>query len=338
MSMMKAVVQDRYGATEVLELRQVERPVPRVDEVLVRVRAASVHADVWHVVAGFPYVLRLMGAGVFRPKNRVPGTDLAGQVVAVGKEVTRFQPGDEVFGEVVGGYQWKNGGAFAEYAAVPAKELALKPRRLTFEQAAAVPTPGLIALRNLRAAGEIGPGTKVLVNGAGGAVGGFAVQIAKASGAEVTAIDCASKLEMLRSIGADHVIDYTLEDFTRGSKRYDIIFDVASNLTFSGCRRVLTPDGTYVLIGHDHYGEAGHRWLGNVPRAIKLLLLSRFSTQLPKFDFSVDNQELLAALIELIEAGKLTPVVDRTFPLGEVPEAIRYLQSGQAKGRIVVVP
>ncbi len=235
---MKAIVQFEYGVPgDVLDLQEIDKPVVKDDEVLVRVRATSVHPDIWHVVAGRPYIIRLMGLGVLKPKSGVPGTDVAGLVESVGKNVTQFEPGNEVFGEIVGGIQWKHGGAYAEYVSVSEDELALKPTNLTFEQAAAVPTSGLIALRNLRDGGPVRSGQRVLINGAGGNVGSFAVQIAKAYGAQVTGIDCTEKMELMRSTGADHVIDYTQEDFTSGSKRYDIILDVASNLSLSDCRR-----------------------------------------------------------------------------------------------------
>ena len=248
----KAMVQEKYGSpVDVLELRDIYKPVLEDDEVLVRVHASSVHPDVWHVVMGLPYVLRLMGAGLLKPKNGVPGTDVAGRVESVGKSVTQFQQGDEVFGETIKGYQWANGGAYAEYVSVPEDSLALKPANITFEQAAAVPTSGLITLQNLPNEGRLQSGQRVLVNGAGGGVGALAVQIAKAYGAEVTGVDSTKKLEMVRSLGADRVIDYTQEDFTQGGERYDLIFDIPGNHPFSDCRRVLTPEGTYVLIGHE---------------------------------------------------------------------------------------
>ena len=241
---MKAIVQDAYGSPDVLKLQEIDKPVAEDDEVLVRVRAASVHPDVWHVLTGLPYVLRLMGAGLRKPRNPVPGTDVAGLVESVGRNVTRFRSGDEVFGETLKGMQWINGGAYAEYATAPESALALKPANVTFEQAAAVPTSALIALPSLRAGGEIQAGQKVLVNGAGGGVGSVAVQLAKAFGADVTGVDSASKLDMVRSIGADQVIDYTQEDFTRRGERYDLIFDIPGNYSLSDCRRALTPGGT----------------------------------------------------------------------------------------------
>ncbi len=334
---MKAIIQSKYGSIDDLELREIDKPLVQDKDVLVRVRAASVHPDVWHVVTGLPYALRLMGAGLLRPKNSIPGTDVAGHVEAVGKDVTRFQPGDDVFGETHLGSQWRNGGAYAEYVAVPEDALALKPANVTFEQAAAVPTSGLIVLLNLRGRARVKPGQRVLVNGAGGGVGIFALQIVKAHGANVTAVDGTEKLDMLRSIGADRVIDYTQEDFTQSRERYDLIFDIPGNRSFADYRRVLSPNGTYVLIGHDHFGRFGRRFLGSLPVFFKLMAISLFVKQLPAPDFSMPNKrESMAVLRELIEAGKLTPVVDRTFPLSEVPEAIRYLQEGHAKGKVVI--
>jgi NADPH:quinone reductase-like Zn-dependent oxidoreductase len=334
---MKAIVQDKYGTPDALELREIDKPVVKDDEVLVQVHAASVHPDVWHVVRGLPYVLRLMGAGLLKPKNRVPGTDAAGHVESVGKNVTRFQPGDEVFGETLKGYQWTNGGTYAEYMSVAQDALAQKPANITFEQAAAVPTSGLIALQNLPNEGRLQPGQSVLVNGAGGGVGALAVQIAKAYGAEVTGVDNTQKLEMVRSLGADRVIDYTQEDFTQGDERYDLIFDIPGNHPFSACRRVLTPDGKYVLIGHDRFGQGVGRWFGSVPRLLKLVALSPFVSQIPTPNFStLDRKNQMVILKELLEAGKITPVIDRTYPLSKVPEAIRYLEEGHVQGKVVI--
>ena len=333
---MKAVVQDTYGSPDVLRVREIDRPSVGDDEVLVRVHAASVHPDVWHVVSGRPYVLRLMGAGLRRPRIRVPGTDMAGHVDSVGRNVTRFRPGDEVFGETLRGSQWTNGCAFAEYVSIPQDALALKPGNVSFEQAAAVPTSGLIALRNLPRE-RVRPGRSVLVNGAGGGVGAFAVQLAKAYGAKVTGVDHSTKLDLVRSLGADHVIDYTREDFTRSGERYDLIFDVPGNHSFSDCRRALVPEGTYVLIGHDHFGDVGGRWLGSLPHFFELMALSLFRRQLPKLSMTTPSKEdSMAVLRDLLESGKLTPVVDRTYPLDQVAEAIRYLTEGTANGRIVI--
>jgi len=333
---MKAIVQDRYGLADVLELREIERPTPTDEEVLVRVRAASVHADVWHAMSGVPYVLRIMGSGVRAPKHRVPGTDLAGVVESVGKNVTKFRPGDEVFGQSLLANLWRNGGALAEYAVVPETMLELKPAGLTFEQAAAVPTSGSLAVQHVRDEGRVQPGETVLINGAGGAVGSFAVQLAKAYNANVTGVDATGKLEMLRSIGADQVLDYTKEDFTRRDERYDFILDIAGNHRWSECRRALTADGTYVLSGFDQYGRSGRRWFGSLGRFAKLIVISPFVSHLHPFRGTKDPEDRLIVLKELIEAGKLMPVIDRTFPLREVPEAIRYLESGQARGKVVI--
>ena len=329
---MKAVVQEKYGSPyDVLNLKDIDKPVVKDDEVLVRVRTASIHPDVWHLVRGLPYVLRLMGAGLLRPKHSVPGTDVAGHVESGGKNVTQFQQGDEVFGETIKGYQWHNGGAYAEYVSVHENSLALKPANTTFEQAAAGPTSGLIALQNLPNEGRLRPGQSVLVNGAGGGVGVLAVQIAKAYGANVTGVDNTQKLDMVRSIGADQIIDYTKEDFTQRGERYDLIFDIPGNHPFSACRRVLAPNGKYVLIGHDRFGQGAGRWFGSIPRVFKLVALSPFVSQLPTPNFSMpDKKNQMVALKRLIETGKLTPVIDRTYSLGEVPEAIRYLEEGHA--------
>lgn len=333
---MKAIIQERYGSVDVLTLRDIEEPRVGDDDVLVRVRAASVHPDVWHVMKGRPYALRLMGAGLLRPANRVPGTDVAGDVVAVGKHVTRFLPGTAVFGESIRSHQWTHGGAYAEYVAVPQDNLVAKPEHASYAQAAAVPTAGYIALFNLRDEGQVRPGHRVLINGAGGGVGTLAVQLAKAFGAEVTGVDCASKLELIRSLGADRVIDYQAVDFTRGTERYDLIFDVPGNHTFWACRRALTPNGRYVLIGHEHFRESG-RVLGQLPRFLGLALLAPFVRGLPKLGSSMPSKQAsMAVLGELLAAGKLTPVIDRTFSLSEVPAALRYLQEGRALGRIVI--
>jgi len=334
---MKAIVQSKYGSADDLELKDIDRPVVKDDEVLVRVRAASVHPDVWHVLKGRPYVLRIMGSGLRKPKSVVPGTDVAGQVESVGGNVTRFQAGDEVFGESIRGYQWRNGGAYAEYVSVPEEVLALKPANLTYEQAAAVPTAGLIALQGIRHQGDVQPGQKVLVNGAGGGVGIFAVQLAKSYGAEVTGVDSTSKLEILRSIGADHVVDYTKQDFTQGDEHYDVILDIPGNHSFSSIKRALNPDGTYVLIGHDHFGAAGHSVLGSLPRFLKMVVMSPFVRQLPKTNFSMpDKKDSMVILKELLETGELRPIVDRTFPLSEVPDAIRHMEAGHSRGKIIV--
>lgn len=333
---MRAVIQQRYGrADEVLTLQDVDKPVPRDDEVLVRVQATSVHPDVWHVVNGLPWVLRLMGAGVRRPKNAVPGMDIAGVVEDVGNKVSRFKSGDEVFGATVF-MRWFNGGSFAEYVAVRENMLALKPRNTTFGQAATVPTPGFIALLNLRPA-RIAPGHRILINGAGGNVGTLALQIAKARGARVTAVDIASKLEILRSLGADRVVDYTKEDFTRGNERYDFILDVASNLSFADCERVLTPGGSYWLIGHDHFGKASGRVLGSIPRMVAFMFRAHFNKRVPKIDAKLPPvSELMELLRRHLESGEITPIIAATFPLERAAAAMRHLEDGTALGRIVI--
>ncbi|MBM3958623.1 MAG: NAD(P)-dependent alcohol dehydrogenase [SAR202 cluster bacterium] len=336
---MKAVVQSRYGPPgEVLQVREIEKPTIREDEVLVRVRAASVHADVWHVVTGQPYVLRIMGAGIFSPGRRVPGTDLAGTVEAVGVKVSRVKPGDAVFGESQRGMQWKNGGTFAEYAAAPESALALKPAGVTFEQAAAAATAGYVALTNLRGKAAVRAGQDVLINGAAGGVGAIAVQFASAQGAKVTGVDRTEKLELMRALGADRVIDHTKEDFTAGDERYDLIFDVASTLSLSRCKRVLRPEGVYVFIGHDHYGRAGRRVLGSIPRAFGLMFRAPFDRHIAMAIATPKKQEVMAELAELLATGKLRPVVARTFPLESVGEAIRDLQEGRVPGRIILTP
>lgn len=333
---MRAIVQSGYGSVDRLSLRDVPRPVPAEDEVLIRVRAASMHPDVWHVVAGRPMVLRLMGSGVRRPRERVPGTDVAGVVESVGSAVTRFTPGDEVFGETVRGVAWRNGGAFAQYAAAPEEGVALKPSGVSFEEAAAVPTAGLIALNNLPQH-RVPSGSRVLVNGAAGGVGAIAVQLAKAYGAQVTGVDRASKLALVRSLGADRVIDYTAEDFTRSGEQWDLIFDVPGNHPFGAIRRALDPRGSYVLIGHDAFGAIGHRWLGSIPRLLGLVARSAVTPQLRGGSFaSPDKQQLLGTLAGLMETGQVRVVVDSTFPLGQVPQAMRRLMSGQPLGRVVV--
>ncbi len=334
---MKAIVQERYGSSDDLELREVEKPVAGADDVLVRVRAASLHPDVWHVVSGRPYVLRLMGAGRFRPSNPIPGTDMAGIVESVGKGVTRFRPGDPVFGETVAVHQWTNGGAFAEYVSVPQDLLARKPDNITFEQAASVPTSGYIALLNLGDLSQLRPGQSVLINGAGGGVGALTLQIAKACGAHVTAVDSTRKLAMLRSLGADEVIDFTQQDFTQRGVRYDLIFDVPGNHTFSACRRALEPDGRYVLIGHERFGASGKRVLGILPHFLTLILLARFVEQLRGPGTPMPTKKAaMAVLRELLEAGKITPIVDSTYPMSEVREAFRHMIEDELQGKVII--
>ena len=334
---MKAIVQDRYGSPDDLELRDVDEPAVGDDEVLVRVRAASVHPDVWHVVTGWPRVLRLMGGGVLKPKNPIPGTDMSGIVESVGKEATRFRPGDAVFGESLRSHQWTGGGAYAEYVAVREEWLELKPDNVTFEQAAAVPTSGFIALLNLRSGSVVRPGDRVLVNGAGGGVGSLATQIAKARGAHVTAVDSTGKLEMLRALGADEVIDYTEEDFTRRGDRYDLVFDVPGNYSLSECRRALKPDGKYVLIGHEGFGASGKRLFGLIPHFFKLIFLSFFVKELRLGRSSVPSRrEAMAILREHLESGKITPIIDSTYPLSQVSAALRHMMEDEPRGKVII--
>ncbi len=321
---MKAIVQDRYGAADVLELRDIDRPRYGDDDVLVRVHAAGVDRGVWHLMTGLPYLIRIAGFGLRAPKNPVLGMDVAGRVEAVGKNVTQFGPGDEVFG--IGN------GTFAEFARVSQKKLALKPTNLTFEQAAAVPISGGTALQGIRDHAEVAPGQRLLVIGASGGVGTFAVQIAKALGAEVTGVGSESKLDMVRSLGADHVIDYKREDFSKMGQRYDAIFDIAGNRSLRDLRRALTPKGTLVIVG----GEEGGRWIGGVDRQLRALALSPFTGHKLRSFIANESSAALHDLAELIEAGKVTPVIDRTYPLCEVPDAIRYLTEGRARGKVVI--
>lgn len=321
---MKAIVQHTYGSTDVLELGEIGRPEIADDEILVRVHAAGVDRGVWHLMAGLPYPIRLAGYGLRAPKTSVPGMDVAGVVEAVGKDVTRFQPGDEVFG--IGK------GAYAEHARAPEDKLAPKPANLTFDQAAVVAISGLTALQALRDHGNVQPGQKVLIIGASGGVGTYAVQLAKAFGADVTGVCSTSKVDLVRSIGADHVIDYTRDDFAHGARRYDLILDIGGNASLSRLRRALTPKGTLIIVG----GETGGRWLGGYDRMLRAPLLSRFVGQTLGAMTSSENSEDMIVLAELIEAGKLTPVIDRAFPLSEAPEAIRYLEEGHARGKVVI--
>jgi NADPH:quinone reductase-like Zn-dependent oxidoreductase len=321
---MKAIVQDTYGSTDVLELRDIDKPEIADDEVLVRVHAAGVDRGVWHLMTGLAYPIRLAGYGLRAPKTPVPGMDLAGVVEEVGSDVTRFGPGDEVFG--IGK------GAYAEFARAPENKLAPKPANLTFEQAAVVAISGSTALQAVRDKGHVEPGQQVLIIGASGGVGTYAVQLAKALGAEVTGVCRTTKVDLVRSIGADHVIDYTRADFADGKQRYDVILDIGGNRSLSHLRRALTRKGTLVLVG----GEEGGRWLGGMDRQLRMLLLSPFVGQTLRLLISKENQEDLLALTELIEAGKVTPVIDRTYSLSEAPKAIRYMEEGHARGKVVI--
>jgi NADPH:quinone reductase-like Zn-dependent oxidoreductase len=321
---MKAIVRDTYGSAGVLELRDIDKPEIGDEEVLVRVRAAGVDQGVWHVMTGLPYPIRLAGYGLRAPKTPVLGADVAGVVEAVGKDVTRFQPGDEVFGIAKGSY--------AEYARARADRLALKPANLSLEQAAVVAISGLTALQAVRDHGRVESGQKVLVIGASGGVGTYAVQLAKAFGAEVTGVSSTTKVDIVRSIGADHVIDYTRDDFAAGEQRYDVILDIGGNSSLSRLRRALTRKGTLVIAG----GETDGRWLGGSDRQVRALLLSPFVGQKLGTFLARENHEDMIVLKELIEAGKVTPIIDRTYPLSDVPEAIRYMREGRARGKLVI--
>jgi NADPH:quinone reductase-like Zn-dependent oxidoreductase len=327
---MKAIVQDAYGPAEALELREIDPPQIARDEadqahdVIVRVHAGGVERGVWHVMTGLPYPVRLAGYGLRAPKTPVPGRELAGVVEAVGPAVTRFTVGDEVFG--------LGQGAFGELARAREDLLAPKPASLTFVQAAAVGISAMTALQALRDHGKVAPGQHVLVIGASGGVGTFAVQLAKAFGAEVTGVCSSTKVDLVRELGADHVIDYTHDDATAGDLRYDLVLDTGGNTSLSRLRRVLTPEGTLVIVG----GETGGRWLGGADRQVRAMLVSPFVNQTLRSFICRENHEDLLVLSELVEAGKVRPVIDRTYPLSETPKAIQYLVEGHARGKVVV--
>lgn len=314
---MRAIVQTDYGSPDVLELREIDRPVLKDDEVLVRTQAAALHAGDYFVMRGVPYLVRMV-AGWPRPMNHVPGFDVAGHVEAIGKNVKQFRPDDEVFGSCTG--------ACAEYVRARDRDLSTRPPNLTLAQAAAVPTSALTALHGLRDAGRVKPGQKVLINGASGGVGTFAVQIAKAFGAEVTGVCSRRNVDMVRSIGADHVIDYTREDFTRGGQKYDLILDQVANHPLSACRRVLTSRGV-------HIPNSAHSGMGYI---VKTFLSSLFLRRQGRPYVVSPSNEDLVVLTELIEAGKVTPVIDRRYPLRETPEAFRYLDKEHARGKVVI--
>jgi NADPH:quinone reductase-like Zn-dependent oxidoreductase len=321
---MKAIVQETYGSTEELELREIERPEIADDEVLVRVVAAGVDRGVWHLMTGLPYPMRVAGYGFRSPKRTNPGMDVAGVVEAVGTKVRRLAPGDEVFGVGVS--------TFAEYAVAAEGKLAPKPASLTFEQAAAVAISGLTALQAVRDHGRVEAGQKVLVIGASGGVGTYAVQLAKAFGAQVTGVSSGSKLDLVRSLGADHVIDYSAEDFAQRESEYDVILDVGGNSKLSRLRRALSPTGTLVFVG----GETGGKWLGGMQRQLLAGLISLFARQNMRMFVAKENHEDLLVLSELIEAGKVTPAVERTYPLSETAKAIRHIEDGHARGKLVI--
>ena len=323
---MKAVVRERYGGPDVLELREVEKPEPAADEVLVRVRAASVNRAEWYSLNGQPYVARPT-EGLRAPKNERLGVDFAGVVEAVGKDVTSLAPGDEVFGG--------KSGAFAEYVCVGEdRAIVPKPPNVTFEQAAAVGVAGLTALQGLRDKGGIQPGQRVLVNGASGGVGTLAVQVAKALGAEVTAVCSTGNVEQARALGADVVVDYTAADFTRSDGRYDLVFDVAGSRSWSELKRVLEPDATVVLVG----GSMTNRWLGPLGHVVRMSLASLRGGRRTAFFIAKFNKPDLEVLRELLETGKLTPVVEREYQLNEIADALRYLGEGHSRAKVVVTP
>ena len=321
---MKAIVHNVYGSPDVLELQEIEQPDLTDDGVLVRVRATSVNPAEWYGLTGRPYVARAQ-SGLRKPKSNRLGVDFAGTVEAVGKDVTQFRPGDEVFGG--------RSGAFAEYVCVPEDRAVVpKPANVTFEQAAGVGVAGLTALQGLRDKGQIQPGQQVLINGASGGVGTFAVQIAKAFGAEVTGVCSTRNVDLVRSLGADHVIDYTHEDFTRSDRRYDLMLDVAGSRPWSACRRVLNPQATLVIVG----APKGNRLMGPLSRIVKVRLAALPSSQKAVFFIAKFNKPDLAVLRELLEAGKVTPVIDRRYELSDCAAAFRYLGEGHARGKIVI--
>jgi NADPH:quinone reductase-like Zn-dependent oxidoreductase len=323
---MKAIVQYEYGSApeDVLRLAEIDLPAIGGNEVLVQVRAASVDRGTWHLMTGLPKLMRIMGFGFRRPKAPNPGRSLAGIVEAVGQDVTEFEPGDEVYGT--------RDGTFAEYACARVGLLALKPANLSFEQAAAIPVSGVTALQGVRDRADVQAGEKVLIIGASGGVGTFAVQIAKAFGAEVTGVCSTAKMDLVRALGAEYVLDYTQSDFADGKQRYDAILDIGGNSPLSLLRRALTPGGRLVIVG----GETDGRWLGGFDRQLRAILLSALVSQKLGILGAKENAADLSVLRELVELGKVTPVVDRTFPLSKAPSAIRYFQEGNARGKIVI--
>src|SRR5882762_6663744 len=323
---MKAIVYCDYGLAN-LKLEDIEKPVPNDDQILVKVRAASVNPYDWHFIEGTPKIMRMMGVGLRKPKDTRVGVDFAGTVEAVGKNVTQFKTGDDVFGG--------RGGAFAEYVCRRAEgAVALKPASITFEQAAAVNIAGITALQAIRDKGKVQPRQKVLINGASGGVGTFAVQIAKSFGADVTGVCSTRNLDLVRSLGADHVIDYTKEDFAKSGQRYDVILDNVPNHSLSECRSLLNPKGKYVMIGGG--GPNDSRWVGPFGRVIKTLVMSPFISQEMGMMMADTNQKDLATLGDLLQSGKVKPVIDRTYKLSEVPAAIAYLEQGHARGKVVI--
>ena len=324
---MKAIVQDGYGSADVLQLRDIGRPSVGDGDVLVQVRAAGVDPGVWHLMTGEPYLVRAMGFGLRKPKVAVRGRDVAGVVEAVGGRVTRFRPGDEVYGTC-------ESGSFAEYAAAPEARLAAKPGNVSFEQAATVPISGVTALQAVRDCGRLQPGEQVMVIGAAGGVGSFAVQIAKAFGARVTGVCSTSKADLVRSLGADDVIDYTNDEIDRNGARYDVVIDTAGNRPLSLLRRALTPHGRLVVVGGEH---GGGRVLGGFDRQLRAPLVSMFVGQRLRGLIAKERAEDLETLTQLIESGSLTPVIDRTYALADAPDAIRHLAEGHGAGKAVVI-
>ena len=323
---MKAIVYCDYGLAN-LKLADVKKPTPNDEQILVKVHAASVNPYDWHFIEGTPKIMRLMGVGLRKPKDTQVGVDFAGTVEAVGKNVTQFKPGDDVFGG--------RGGAFAEYVCRRAAgAVALKPANITFEQAASVNIAGITALQAIRDKGKVQPGQKVLINGASGGVGTFAVQIAKSFGADVTGVCSTRNVDLVRSLGADHVIDYTKEDFAKGTERYDVILDNVPNHSLSECRHILNPKGKYVMIGGG--GPNDSRWVGPFGRVIHALLVSPFISQEMGMMMADANQKDLTVLADMMQSGKVKPVIDRTYKLSEVPDAIRYLEEGHARGKVVI--
>jgi len=323
---MKAIVYCDYGLAN-LKLAEIAKPTPTDDQILVKVHAASINPLDWHFIEGTPKIMRALGVGLRKPKDPRLGVDFAGTVEAVGKNVTQFKPGDEVFGG--------RDGAFAEYVCPRAdRAVTLKPANITFEQAASVNIAGITALQAVRDKGKVQPGQKVLINGASGGVGTFAVQIAKSFGAEVTGVCSTRNLDMVRSLGADHVIDYTKEDFTKGAERYDAVLDNVPNHSLSECRRILNPQGKYVMIGGG--GPNDNRWIGPFGRLIQALVVSPFVSQKMGMMMAELKKSDLAILGDMMQSGKVKPVIDRTYKLSELPAAIRYLEEGHARGKVVI--
>ena len=321
---MQAIVQEAYGSIDVLQYARTTRPVIADNEVLVKVQAAGLDRGTWHMMAGRPYLLRVIGFGFSKPKNPVPGIDVAGTVAAIGSSVSRFAVGDEVYG--------MSRGSFAEYAAVLEDKLALKPANITFEQAAVVPISAGTAIQAVVDSGRLEAGQKVLVLGASGGVGSYAVQLAKAIGAEVTGVSSTAKLDLVRSLGADHALDYTQDDFADGTRHYDLILDIGGLPTLSRLRRALTPTGTAVIVG----GEDGGNWTGGFGRSLRAPLVSMFVRRRLTMLASKERASDLERLAEFLEAGTVTPSVDRTYSLDQVPDAMRHLEDGHVRGKVAI--